>query len=63
LVRIIPWRRDRLPTPVASLVAQTVKSLPAVWETWVQLLGWEDPGRKAWRPLQYSLEPGYQIAI
>ena len=25
-----------------SLVAQTVKNLPAVWETWVQSLGWED---------------------
>ena len=24
-------------------MAQTVKKLPAVWETWVQLLGWEDP--------------------
>ena len=28
----------------ASLVAQMVKkSLPAVWEPWVQSLGWEDP--------------------
>ena len=27
----------------ASLVAQTVKHLPAVWETWIQSLGWEDP--------------------
>ena len=27
----------------ASLVAQVVKNLPAVWETWVQSLGWEDP--------------------
>ena len=27
----------------ASLVAQTVKNLPAVWETWVLSLGWEDP--------------------
>ena len=27
----------------ASLVAQTVKNLPATWETWVQSLGWEDP--------------------
>ena len=27
----------------ASLVAQAVKNLPAVWETWVQFLGWEDP--------------------
>ena len=26
----------------ASLVAQTVKNPPAVWETWVQSLGWED---------------------
>ena len=26
----------------ASLVAQLVKSSPAVWETWVQSLGWED---------------------
>ena len=27
----------------ASLVGQTVKNLPAVRETWVQFLGWEDP--------------------
>ena len=26
-----------------SLVAQMIKNLPAVWETWVQSLGWEDP--------------------
>ena len=26
----------------ASLVAQLVKNLPAMWETWVQFLGWED---------------------
>ena len=26
----------------ASLVAQTVKRLPAMWETWVRSLGWED---------------------
>ena len=30
----------------ASLVAQMVKSLPAVQETWVQSLGWEDPPEK-----------------
>ena len=24
------------------LVAQMVKNLPAMWETWVQSLGWED---------------------
>ena len=27
----------------ASLVAQMVKNTPAVWETWVRSLGWEDP--------------------
>ena len=27
----------------ASLVAQMVKNLPAMRETWVQSLGWEDP--------------------
>ena len=26
----------------SSLVAQAVKNLPAMWETWVQSLGWED---------------------
>ena len=26
-----------------SLVAQLVKNLPAILETWVQFLGWEDP--------------------
>ena len=26
----------------ASLVAQLVKNLPAMWEIWVQSLGWED---------------------
>ena len=27
----------------ASLVAQMVKNLPAMQETWIQSLGWEDP--------------------
>ena len=30
----------------ASLVAQLVKNLPAVWEIWVQYLDWEDPLEK-----------------
>ena len=30
----------------ASLVAQLVKSLPAMWETWVQSLCWNDPLEK-----------------
>ena len=29
-----------------SLVAQLVKNLPAMWETWVQSLGWKDPLEK-----------------
>ena len=84
----IPWKRDRLPTPVflgfpggsdgeesacnagdpgsipglgrspgkgigyplqyswASFVAQLIKSLPAVQETWVRSLDWDDPLEK-----------------
>ena len=30
----------------ASLVAQTVKNLPAMQETWVQSLSWEGPLEK-----------------
>ena len=30
----------------ASLVAQLVKNPPAMWETWVQSLDWEDPLEK-----------------
>ena len=39
-----PWKSNRLPTPIflGFLVAQMVKNLPAVWETWVQSLGWEN---------------------
>ena len=32
-----------LPLPRASLVAQLVKNLPAMWEPWVQSLGWKIP--------------------
>ena len=34
----------------AFLVPQMVKNLPAMRETWVQSLGWEDPLRRAWQP-------------
>ena len=37
-------------------MAQLVKNFPAMWEIWVQSLGWEDPlekGKKKY-PLQYS---------
>ena len=30
----------------ASLVAQMVKNPPAMWETWVRSLGWDDPLEK-----------------
>ena len=33
-----------------------VKNPPAVWKTWVQSLGWEDPLEKGMAyPLQYSV--------
>ena len=43
-VRKIPWKRDNLHTPVlwASLVSQMVKNPPAMPETWIQFLCWED---------------------
>ena len=50
----------------ASLVAQMVKNLPAMWETWAPSLGWEDPLEKgmatptsilAWK-IPWTEEPG-----
>ena len=50
----------------ASLMAQMIKNLPAIQETWLQSLGWEDPLEKgmtthssilAWRVL-WTEEPG-----
>ena len=50
----------------ASLVAQRLKHLPAMQETWVRSLGWEDPLEKemathssilAWR-FPWTEEPG-----
>ena len=46
------WVKDR-----ASLVAQTVKIPPEMWETWVRSLGWEDPWRRTWQPTPVFL-PG-----
>ena len=45
------------------LVVQMLKNLPAMWETWIQSLGWEDLLEKriviilAWRIL-WTEEPG-----
>ena len=36
------------------LAAQLVKNLPAMWETWVQSLGWEDPLEKG-KATHYSI--------
>ena len=41
----------------ASLVAQTVKNPPAVWDTWVQSLDWEDPLAEGMQPTSVFL-PG-----
>ena len=41
----------------ASLVAQMVKRLPVVWETWVQSLGQEDPLEQEMAPTPVLL-PG-----
>ena len=52
--------------PCCSLVAQMVKHLSTMWETWVRALGWEDPLEKemaihsrtiAWR-IPWTEEPG-----
>ena len=47
--RVLEWgaiafSRDRLPTQYswASLVAQLVKNLLGMWETWVRSLSWKD---------------------
>ena len=40
-----------------SLVVHMVKNLPAMQETWVQSLGWEDPLEKKWQPTPVFL-PG-----
>ena len=41
----------------ASLVAHMVKNRPAMRETWVRSLCWEDPWRRAWQPIPVFL-PG-----
>ena len=41
----------------ASLVTETVKNLPAMQETQVRSLGWEDPLEKEWQPTSVFL-PG-----
>ena len=42
LLSVRYYLQDRLDIVGASLIAQLIKNLPAVWETWVHSLGWED---------------------
>ena len=39
-------------------MSQTLKSLPAIWETWVRSLGWEDPLEKEMATLSSILAWG-----
>ena len=43
----------------ASLVTQLVKNLPAMWETWVQSLSWDDPLEKG--KATHSSIPAWRI--
>ena len=49
-----PICRAAVETHGDSLVAQTVKNLPAMQEIWIQSLGQKDPLRREWLPIQYS---------
>ena len=57
---------ESYPSESTPLVAQTVKNLSSVQETWVRSLGWEDPLEKgmathssilSWR-ISWTEEPG-----
>ena len=60
------YSRSKVLDGWASLVVQSIKNLLAVWETWVQSLGWEHSLEKemathssvlAWRT-SWTEEPG-----
>ena len=66
LLSALPKRVGPITCDWASLVAQRLKRLPAMWETWVRSLGKEDPlekemathsGTLAWR-IPWMEEPG-----
>ena len=46
---------------LASLVAQLVKNSPAMWETWVRPVGWEDPLEEGMTA--YSSIPAWRIPM
>ena len=45
-VRSLGWED---PLEEASLIAQSIKNLPALLETWVRFLGWDNPLEKEWQ--------------
>ena len=47
----------------ASLVAQRLKCLPAMRETWVQSLGWEDPLEKEMAIIEKNVEKNVYIYV
>ena len=60
-----------MPLLVTSLVAQMVKCLPTMRDTWIRSLGWEDPLEKemathssilAWK-VPWTEEPGVLLFI
>ena len=67
----LPWLLGACRSSSDSLVAQTVKSLPTMQETWVRSLGQEDPLEKgmtthssllAWR-IPWTEEPGRLLSM
>ena len=53
-------------------MAQLVKNLPVMWETWIQSLGWEDPLEKekathssilAWRILVHGVAKSQTLSL
>ena len=47
----------------SSLVAQVVKYLPAVRETWVQSLGHKIPWRREWQPAPVFLHEEFHQKV
>ena len=46
----LEWTKDYFKIYWLLLVAQTVKNLPAMRETWVRSQGGKDPQRREWQP-------------
>ena len=63
--KIVQWMNDQSHISqkgdfLASLVAQMVKNLPAMRETWIRILSWEDPWGRSWQPTPVFL-PGESL--